>query len=156
MVAHRKQDGFTLIEMVIVVAIIALLAAMIIGGAAAIDNQGKQRAVENLFGQIEAALDAYCEFTDGFPLSPDATPPQRCERLYSDLSKVVSAREVLGQINGSLIADRYTDAVPVGPEIYDPWGTVLDYQYTAGMQYPRLISAGPDKMFGTSDDIRNK
>jgi hypothetical protein len=32
----------------------------------------------------------------------------------------------------------------------------LDYRYVAGQNFPLLVSAGPDKTFGTPDDIDNK
>ncbi len=41
-------------------------------------------------------------------------------------------------------------------EIYDAWGTALDYRYVAGENYPELVSAGPDKIFGNADDITNR
>jgi len=150
----RLKSGFTLIEMIIVVAIIALLAAMIIGGAGALDNQGKQRAVENLFGQIEAALDAYYDFNGSFPAepAPPTTEIQRAEAMYAALYALADSRTVLAEIDGSFVLDRR----PAPPVICDPWKTPVDYSYTAGMQYPTLTSAGPDKMFGTADDIRNK
>jgi len=33
---------------------------------------------------------------------------------------------------------------------------VLDYRYVAGNNFPELVSAGPDKIFGTADDISNR
>jgi hypothetical protein len=42
------------------------------------------------------------------------------------------------------------------PQIYDPWGTLLDYLYVPENTYPKLVSAGPDKVFRTPDDIYNK
>ena len=42
------------------------------------------------------------------------------------------------------------------PEIYDPWGIVLEYIYSPGDAFPKLLSAGPDKIFDTTDDINNR
>ena len=33
---------------------------------------------------------------------------------------------------------------------------VIDYIYVTGDNFPDLVSAGPDKIFGTADDISNK
>ena len=33
-------------------------------------------------------------------------------------------------------------------------GSLLDYRYTPGESFPLLVSAGPDKLFGTIDDIK--
>ena len=45
-------------------------------------------------------------------------------------------------------------------ELRDPWGTLLDYVYEyaggKGDTFPELISAGPDRQFGTADDISSK
>jgi hypothetical protein len=39
----------------------------------------------------------------------------------------------------------------------DPWGTSLWYLYDpAADTFPKVLSAGPDKTFGTPDDIENK
>ena len=35
---------------------------------------------------------------------------------------------------------------------YDSWGTIIEYKKLAGDSF-RLISAGPDRAFGTEDDI---
>jgi hypothetical protein len=61
----------------------------------------------------------------------------------------------LGEITDSLLKNEY-GAADTPAEIYDPWGTVLDYRYLAGDNFPELVSAGPDKIFGTADDISNR
>ncbi len=64
------------------------------------------------------------------------------------------SRKILGRIADSLVKNEYGTAET--PEIYDPWGTVLDYRYVPGDNFPELISAGPDKVFGTADDISSR
>ena len=65
------------------------------------------------------------------------------------------SREVLEQVSDKVIQNK---SGPTGvPEIYDPWGTVLDYRYNAGESFPKLISAGPDKdMAATGDNVTNR
>jgi hypothetical protein len=63
----------------------------------------------------------------------------------------------LEKISDSLLKHDFdSGAVPAVPEIYDPWGTPLDYRYEAGENFPELISAGPDRKFGNADDITNR
>jgi hypothetical protein len=62
---------------------------------------------------------------------------------------------VLEKISHTLIKNKW-DSVDSVPEIYDPWGTAIDYRYILGDNFPELISAGSDKKFGTSDDISSK
>jgi len=66
------------------------------------------------------------------------------------------SRKILGRITEALVKNEY-GTIDTPPEIYDPWGTVIDYIYdVAGDNFPVLVSAGPDKIFGTADDISNK
>jgi prepilin-type N-terminal cleavage/methylation domain-containing protein len=40
--------------------------------------------------------------------------------------------------------------------LIDPWGTPLRYEYAPGtMSFPRITSAGPDRKFDTTDDLRS-
>ena len=54
--------GLTLIEILIVVAIIAILVTMVIGIAARIDNQGDERLMENIFALLNAALGQFQDY----------------------------------------------------------------------------------------------
>jgi type II secretory pathway pseudopilin PulG len=146
--------------MLIVIGVIALLATMVISVASRIDNQSKEKGLESVFLLLESALDEYKEFQGGFPLQPVknfTNVAAHSELLYRELYSVPDSRKVLDKIRDSLIKnDVDTGAVPPVPEIYDPWGTILDYRYAAGENFPELVSAGPDKIFGTADDIKNK
>ncbi|GAH42143.1 unnamed protein product, partial [marine sediment metagenome] len=84
-------------------------------------------------------------------------PNLNSERLYGALNFIPTSRKILEQISDSLIRHNVdTGATPPIPEIYDPWGTVLNYLYAEGDNFPQLISAGPDRSFGSPDDISSK
>ena len=154
----RPKAGVTLVEILIVLAIVTLLASLVIGMATHIDNQSRARSLENTFAVLETALEEYREQTGGFPGQADpasANAAAHCEILYGELDSIAGSRKILEQIDGSLIANKVDPAGTLA-EIYDPWGTVLDYVYGPLDTYPRLISAGPDKNFGTPDDITSK
>jgi len=144
--------------MVIVVAIIALLATMVINVVSRIDNQAKEKGLANIFALLESALQEYHEYTGKFPEQLEknfANAPAHSEYLYKELQSIPSSRQVLEKISDSLLKNKWGDANSQ-PEIYDPWGTALDYRYISGNNFPELISAGPDRKFGTSDDISNR
>jgi prepilin-type N-terminal cleavage/methylation domain-containing protein len=67
MKSYKHKYGVTLVEMLIVVAIIALLTTMVIGIAARIDNQSKERALKNTFALLESALDQFHDYEYNYP-----------------------------------------------------------------------------------------
>ena len=150
----RTRAGVTLVEMLIVLAIITLLASLVIGMATHIDNQSKGKSLENTFALLESALEEYHEYEGGFPDEVGAEPVERSETLYEQLNSILSSRKILEQISDSFITDRTDNDMP---EIYDPWGMVLDYRYDVNTDtFPELISAGPDRIFGSPDDMSSK
>ena len=162
---RRYKHGLSLVEMLIVVALIALLATMVIGVASRIDNQSKEKGVKSLFVLLEGALEEYKEFQGDFPVQPvkDFTSAAaHSEYLYAELYLVPDSRKILEKISDSLIENKFGMADSPA-EIYDPWGTVLNYQYDPVTDnFPELVSAGPDKVFsspgidgqfGTPDDV---
>jgi len=150
----RSQSGFTLVEIMITVGIIALLASMVIGLATHFDNRSKEKGLESTFAVLEGALQEYYEYMGGFPVAVNKDPNENSEILYERLCSIPSSRQVLERISDTLIQDKVETDVP---EIYDLWGTVLDYRYDSNIDtFPELISAGPDRKFGTTDDISNK
>jgi len=155
MKSYKHKYGVTLVEMLIVVAIIALLATMVIGIATRIDNQSKERALKNTFGLLEGALQEYYEYNGKFPeYTVDIGRVERSEILYRELNRIPSSRKILEEISDSLIEDK--SGTPGVLEIYDPWKVELDYRYVAGNNFPELISAGPDRDFNTPDDITGR
>ncbi|MFA6062926.1 MAG: type II secretion system protein [Gallionella sp.] len=58
-VLSKKQQGFTLIEMVVTAAIVALLASIALPMAEVEVQRNKERELRNSLWQIRAALDAY-------------------------------------------------------------------------------------------------
>ncbi|MEJ2702959.1 MAG: type II secretion system protein [Sedimentisphaerales bacterium] len=156
--------GLSLVEMLIVVAIIAILVTMVVSVASRVDNQAKEKGTESIFTLLDSALQEYHEFTGHYPEQAEVAPAKavdHIEYLYGELDSVPSAQKILRQLSGSTVQDKYRalgtdETTQTPPEVYDPWGTPLDYRYVAGQNFPLLVSAGPDKTFGTPDDIDNK
>jgi type II secretory pathway pseudopilin PulG len=99
-----------------------------------------------------------------------------CEIMYWLLARVPEIRETLGHINPAFVTNKNDEGAAVtisidqGPpesllRVVDPWGTTLRYDYyevrptdlaplgETKRTFPVLISAGPDRVFGTGDDI---
>ena len=160
---YKYNHGVTLVEILVVVAIITILATMVIGIAGRINDQSKERGLEFTFTLLESALEEYNEFKGTFPPQPEKnfTDPQmnpqylHSQYLHGELSLIPESRKILERVTRSIIKNEY-GTIDTQPEIYDPWETVIDYIYVPGDNFPELISAGPDKIFGTADDISNK
>jgi len=164
MKSRKYKAGFTLVEMLIVVAIIAILATMVVGLATRIDNQAKERGLKSTFALLDSALQEYYDYWKDSPVPfPDPNKPPyltHSAALYGQLYSTPTSRKILEKISSKLIRD--TPGAVGMPEICDPWGTVLDYRYVPGDNFPLLVSAGPDRKFhlpgpdgrfGTADDV---
>jgi len=157
MVTHRENYGLTLIEMLIVVAVIALLASFFLIAVTRIDNQTKEQGLREAFALIEGALQLYYEDTGKFPPQPEQNPVNavaHIEYLYVQLSSIPASRTILDKITESLRKNKAGESDKA--EIYDPWGTALDYRYDSNDTFPELLSAGKDRVFGTPDDLTSK
>jgi prepilin-type N-terminal cleavage/methylation domain-containing protein len=211
--------GFTLIEMIITVAIIVILVSMVIGITKRIDDQNRERLCRNELALLDNALEQFRDFgydyknstykPFNFPLDCNddiynsrgtlvLTLLNECsvavsfstgthdindsgsEGLYFFLSQVPDCRTTIDKIDKSLITNLDKNRTPitikfgVGGSIVplmrfiDPWGTTLHYDYYTEVAFPLypvpdtkktfpvIISAGPDRIFGTNDDIVNR
>ncbi len=214
----KYKTGLTLIEILVVAAVIAILITIVIGIAARINTQGKEQLTKNAFALLDAALSQFGDYgynyTDpnylGLNFPPDCnsfpdtdlekalkaaqgvTTVQSidgahdanysgCEALYFFLSRVPESRKTLDKIDKSLITnkDKYEQDITITIDsknsplmrVIDSWGITLRYSYYENIKegpfssepaqssprvFPVITSAGPDKEFGTADDIRNR
>jgi prepilin-type N-terminal cleavage/methylation domain-containing protein len=155
MKSYENKTGLSLVEMLIVVAIVVILTAMVIGLAGRIDNQSKEQLTRSTIALLESSLQEYHDYGGTFPVSLSVDANQNSEALYRELNFLTSSRKMLTRIDDSLIEDKVNTGV-TPPEIYDSWGTVLDYRYVVGNTFPVLTSAGPDKKFWNTDDISSR
>jgi len=213
----EHKQGVTLVEMLIVVAIIAMLAAMVIGIAGRIQIRKGEKLTEETFALLNAALGQFHEYgfrydeasdynSFDFPLdcngfdwneleatladalgtpliidpngngNHDPNYYSGSEALYFLLSRVPDSRATLDEIDSSLITNKgfNRDDMSITVDgrgypllrIIDPWGRTLRYDYydedddppdpEETRTFPLIISAGPDRVFGTDDDITSR
>lgn len=212
----KYKTGFTLVEMVVVIAIVAVLATMVVGIAAHIDSKKDQKRARRTIVLLSTALGQFHDYgfdykdsdytAFGFPLDCNdfladdikktleaalgvgsvvisgAHDPNYSsnEVMYLLLSMVPASRATLEKIDKKLITnlgfDRQPMEITIGSgedakrhpllRVIDPWDTVLRYDYydedaptpdpDEARTFPVITSAGPDKKFGTDDDITNR
>jgi len=157
--ANRRDNlGVTLVEMLVVVGVLVLLAGFVVSLTLRFDNQSKERDLTGIFLLLKSALMEYQEETGVFPEQPErdfGNADDHAALMYEELNSLPASRQILKRINGAFVKGSLSGDVPL--RVYDGWGTVLDYLYDPNEgNFPELISAGPDKNFGTVDDITSK
>jgi general secretion pathway protein G len=129
---RNRRRGFTLIEILLVMTIIAILAAIVIPKMVGRSEQARQTAAHADLSSIKTALDAY-EVDNGFY-------PKSLQDLIQQPN---NARNWHGP---------YLESLP-----QDPWGNPYVYSFP-GRHNPNafdIYSIGPDAKAGTDDDIGN-
>lgn len=125
---ERKDAGFTLIEILLVVVIIGILAAIAVPRLGGRVGQSQVKAAQGSISAIRLAVNMYEVDNGKFP-----------ESLQNLITKG-------GEINwnGPYFEK---EAIPK-----DPWGN--EFQYTKQGNVFTVASAGPDGSFGSEDDIK--
>jgi prepilin-type N-terminal cleavage/methylation domain-containing protein len=214
----RTKRCFTLVEMLVVVAIVVVLASLVIGITLRIENREKEKQCRSAIALLATALAQFHDygFTYSDPNYSALTFPLDCnnfavsdiqttllnalgtttvqisggvhdpnyssdEVMYLFLSMVPTSRQTLEKIDKKLVTNLGSDKQPMAitivsggnAKVYpllrviDPWGTTLRYDYydkttsllpdpTTKRTFPLITSAGPDGIFGTSDDITSR
>lgn len=134
-VNRRLHRGFTLIEMLLVVAIIGILAALIVPRLAGRSEDAKIKATQSDIAAIGTALDAF-EVDNGYY-------PKGKNGLQDLMVQPRDAQNWKGPYLKSLPTDQWQH-----PYIYECPGKHNPSSYD-------LMSAGPDGRVGGDDDITN-
>ncbi len=130
---RRAVSGFTLVEMMLVVAIIGILAALVIPRIAGKSEEARVTAAQaDIKGGIKSALDQFEVDNGHYP---------------SSLQDLIQQPRNANNWHGP-----YLDQLPI-----DPWNDPYLYAFP-GKHNPSgydLSSARPDQKSGTADDIGN-
>ena len=143
-----KPNGFTLVELVVVMAIIAVLATLVTGAISVARKQAKYTEAAVEMRDIRTGFEVYIgKFGELPPIGDDCSacfdPPSEGE-----WNRAVNAMRDAGIISQE-VADKY---------YFDPWGTpyLYDDNYGQGSATQSLFcTAGPDKRwdsFGRGGD----
>ena len=138
---HSGQ-GFTLVEMLVVVAVIAVLVAIVVGVSGLVLSRASIEQTKVNMQVIRQALDAYLK-TDDSGNYPPATG-----NLFVLLKGNTAAAKKLASLPDDAIKDTGS-----GDCFVDGFEKALNYSPDGGAGgTPALISAGNDGKYGTDDE----
>jgi general secretion pathway protein G len=134
----RRRSGFTLLEMVIVLGIIAMILGGAIFAMRGIGDAAKLRQVESDFKSFESALAMYKLNAGSFP-----TTQQGLKALQDKPSSTPVPR-------------RWVQVMSKLPP--DPWGAEYGYRFPGKKRASdfEMFSKGPDGLEGTPDDLSSQ
>ena len=128
----RGQDGFTLIEIMVVILIIGLLALMVVPRLRGVADRAKRTKAQADIQELKQALDRYYLDNGAYP-----TSDQGLQALVNP--------PTAGRVASNYEQGGYIEKLPS-----DPWGNQYFYQ-SDGSSYA-LKSFGPDGV-QSADDI---
>ena len=131
-----RRGGFTLVELLLVLVILATLAAIVVPKFAGRSEQAKETAAQTQISSISTALDAFEVDSGYYPKGQNA------------LDELVEQSKSARNWRGPYLKMAITN---------DPWGNPYVYQYP-GKHNPSgydLSSNGADGRAGGGDDITN-
>jgi len=160
LVAPRRDEGFTLVELLLVMFVMSVLVALVVGVGRYVIEEGRKRETISNQDRLIAAVDAYRKVRGVFP-AHDPNGNGIIEYLLKQLdanSAVVTDAQL-----GAEIREATRDFLGTGGEgsVFrgDAWGKDMLYFADRGLGgKPLFISAGPDGDFGfgTSKQAKEK
>jgi len=136
--ASIRHSGFTLLEMVIVLGIIAMILGGAIFAMRGIGDAAKLRQVDSDFKSLESALAMYRMNAGQFP------------------STQQGLKALVERPTGSPSPRAWVQVMSNVPK--DPWDSEYRYQYPGSRRanHFEIISNGPDGLPNTGDDISSQ
>jgi general secretion pathway protein G len=138
-----SQRGFTLMEMLVVLAILAMLLALVVPSVLGTQKKADISTAQSQIKLLKGCLQQYFLDMKEYPTTEQGF--QALLEKPADLSDTKSARWNGPYIDG--------EELPT-----DPWSHDLQYEYppkNGTSDYPDIWSMGPDGEDGTDDDIVN-
>lgn len=135
----RRRQGFSLVELMIVLAILVLLAGLVLPRLLGQQNKADIKATQTQISSFKQALQNYAIDVRSFPDTEAG--------LNALLTKPENEQQAR-KWDGS-----YIEELPA-----DPWGNAYNYEYPpskGSSDFPNIWSNGPDGESGTDDDIKN-
>ena len=133
---RRRQRGFTLMEVLLVLAILIILGATVTVGYQQVSKSAKMDATRNQIKMLENAINTYALAV--------GTPPTTQQGLTALIEAPTDLKNP-AKWQGPYLNKQLPN---------DPWDSPYQYEAQQGDQF-RIWSMGPDGASGSEDDIAN-
>jgi len=128
--SSARQIGFSIIEIIIVMALIGTIMTIIITNLTSTQDEAMKDAARLAMGKIQQSLQLYRVHNFGYP-----TSDQGLQALVTNAAGSKKWR-------GPYLEKEKLD---------DPWGKPFEYESDG--RTIKIMSSGPDQTFGTEDDV---
>lgn len=140
----KKDRGFTIVELLIVIVIIAILAAITIVAYNGIQNRAKTSSGQELANQISKKAQAYNTLLSQYPTFDQLQNNKSLDQAAADNSGPQEARlDDKSKIQSGALADGKGNGQVVG---YEPCGTtgakITYWDYAANPQSAKPVTVG--------------
>ena len=161
MLKWRSKAGFTLIEMLVAVAIIAVLASLVLTVATRIDSKGKETQCEGLMATLNCALRQFCEY--GYEYRPPNTSTDDELAFYRGLKFPLDCNDyIVADVEREIAKalDLPSSSVNISPSAkYDPCESSCAVMYFFLSQVPdcreTLQEIGDEFLIGDHDNDKD-
>lgn len=118
---RHLPKGFTLVELLIVITVIAILAALVLNTAGYVQEKGARSRAESEIAALSAALESYKADNGDYPLSsnPQTNSASTDQTLYTNLSPA----------SGKVYFEFSKGMTNASKAVIDPFGNGYGYQY---------------------------
>lgn len=109
----RKKEGFTLIEILVVIGIIGLLAVFLVPNIFGVQDRGKEAAVKAVMHSVQLAVEAYNMENETYPVGRNITLHNLCVNYLMPGGYIASVPR------NPFTGQEYKDADSAGKVIYN-------------------------------------
>lgn len=144
MLNNTKSKGFTLVELLIVIVVIAILAAISIVAYNGIQNRGKATSGQNLASQIAKKAEAYNTVQSSYPTPAQlkATTSAVPEAQLDNIANVATYSTTAGNEGVVTVADNYSNGSKVIYRGAATGGCVYWWDYAASPAIQKSVGFG--------------
>ena len=141
----RKETGFTLMEMLAVIFIMAVLAGIMLPALRRVREGGRVTHARNEINQLITAIQMYAEDWGHYPPDDGAVP---------------GSGSLISALGGGSYSQWPEILIDADGNLLDPWGNPYRYRHNTptvvgvGVAF-NIYSAGSDMVYGTEHDITN-